>query len=341
MNLYFFPEAPTRNNGYGLAVLSDFEKLSPSKNDIIIWYTNNINHELIDDTHIYISKPKYISFKRLKHVIKNEVSTEITKDQINICNTDIEEIFCGDVIGYRALRKLYPKHKITVRFHNCFSRIKNRIEILNTRLSNIRFRINLNSLSRLEMEIFRDLNCEKIFITQEDLEYYVMMTGRKSDAKLWPFLIDIDTALKHQKEFPHNKITKLVWFGGAESHKRDSILWFRDFVFPHLQKIDEKLEFHLWGKNTEYFKCKNSKVFAHGFYQEYDFPLKNEALYVNPDLIGGGVKTKLKTYYENGIPFITTPFGFEGYPKNLIDNQFCIVSQPEDWIETIHNHLIN
>ena len=78
-----------------------------------------------------------------------------------------------------------------------------------------------------------------------------------------------------------------------------------------------------------------NKVFGHGFYNKDGMPFLGEALYINPDIIGGGVKIKLQNYFESAAPFITTPYGFEGYSKELIDNKYCYVVEKESWLETI------
>jgi hypothetical protein len=38
---------------------------------------------------------------------------------------------------------------------------------------------------------------------------------------------------------------------------------------------------------------------------------------------------------EQGIPFISTPFGFEGYNANLIDNKYCNIYQENEWVKAI------
>lgn len=39
MNLFIFPELARSNNGYGYAVEKDYLRLSPSNDDIVVWYT--------------------------------------------------------------------------------------------------------------------------------------------------------------------------------------------------------------------------------------------------------------------------------------------------------------
>lgn len=339
-NLYFFPEAPVSTNGYGCAVRSDYLRLKPKKEDTIIWYTNNIDHDYKSANDIIIKREPLWSVKRVISVLQGKVSVEVKSHDLRILHSNYDSIFCGDVIAYRALRSLFPDTHIAVRFHNCFSRIRHRMQLLKVSSSDWKFIINLASLSRLESEIFRDKNCTKIFITEEDRDYYSMMTGKSSDCIIWPFSIDKSKGIKNRDIFnPNTKIRKIVWFGGVEAHKSDSVKWFIKEIYPYLKEWNNNIEFHLWGKNTEKFNCPHDRIFAHGYYDGSDFPFADEALYINPDIIGGGVKTKLQSYYENGIPFITTPFGFEGYDKSLVDDRFCMVEQPENWIKSIINRI--
>lgn len=192
----------------------------------------------------------------------------------------------------------------------------------------------------LEREIFNDRNVTKIFISEEDANYYTLMTGYSKDAVVWAYEANKELMLKNRSEFILNK--KLVWFGGVEAHKIKSVEWFINEVFVQIKESIPDIEFHLYGKSTEIFNDTKLKVFGHGFYNSDGFPFKGEALYVNPDIIGGGIKLKLLTYFDNGIPFISTPFGYEGYDKSLIDNKFCYVEEMDTWairiIEILKTH---
>jgi len=164
------------------------------------------------------------------------------------------------------------------------------------------------------------------------------MTGR-SDASVWDFKLDLNKAIENRSNISFDN--KLVWLGGIQDHKMGSMIWFIENVFPKVKEIIPNVEFHLWGMNTNKYDNPSQKIFGHGFYVGEDIPFKNSALFVNPDIIGGGVKLKLKNLFENGIPFITTPFGFEGYNKNSVDGRYCIVTEMDSWVETITNLLKN
>jgi len=101
------------------------------------------------------------------------------------------------------------------------------------------------------------------------------------------------------------------------------------------KKQNSKVEFHLWGKNTERYNNPINSIYGHGFYDGVDSVPLRDALYINPDIIGGGVKMKLLTYLESNVPFISSIFGFEGFPNDLIDGKYCMVVEEEEWVDTI------
>lgn len=61
------------------------------------------------------------------------------------------------------------------------------------------------------------------------------------------------------------------------------------------------------------------------------------SLYINPDIIGGGIKLKLQTLIEAGVPFISSVFGFEGYSHSIIDNRYIIVEEEANWVKKLLN----
>lgn len=131
MNLYLFPESPVLTNGYGIIVNSDFMKITPLETDNVYWYTNFSENPLKRQGHEILKRPNKISYKRFKNMLLLKVGAELNFNEILFLkNKNFNEIFCGDVLFYRAIRKLFPSKLITVRFHNCFSRILDRKKLL-------------------------------------------------------------------------------------------------------------------------------------------------------------------------------------------------------------------
>lgn len=231
---------------------------------------------------------------------------------------------------------MFPGTPMDVRFHNCFSRIYFRNILIQGHLDKS-FEITLKCELNIEKLIFQDRSVRKIFISQEDSDFYTSMYGVYSDSEIWPYNLDIDVALSNRKTI--EPCNKLVWFGGVDSHKKASLNWFISDVLPKVQKVIPEVEFHLYGGGTLAYDNPNNKIFGHGKYTGDDIIPSKSGLYINPDIIGGGVKLKVQTLFDAGVPFISTFYGYEGYDKKLIDNQYCIIEEKEKWAERIISFL--
>lgn len=332
MDLYIFPEFPESQNGYGIAVREVLNMLSVKEDDIVVYHTNTINRQ---KNVICLPYSPLYSLYRIGNVIHNRLSTELPVSKLSFLRKyDIENIYCDEVLFYRALRYLFPSKVIKVRFHNLYSRILSRKKLLALKVD-WKFDYLLDAATKLEKEIINDSLAYKIFISQEDLNFYQLITGRFSDCTVWPFRPKLPNISLEQPK----SISKLIWFGGIDTHKKKSIDWFVNKVLPKIQQSISEIEFHLWGRRTEMYNNPSRKIFGHGFWVMEGFPCVEGALYVNPDIIGGGVKLKLFSLIEEGIPFVSTVFGFEGYDKKMIDNSMRIVTDTEHFAEAIISRL--
>lgn len=335
MNLYLFPEAACLNNGYGIGVEFAYNRLKPTNEDLIVWYTDQPRDVMlhVKTNDIILPKNKFFSVRSVLNILEGKERTELPKNGLDFLKgMEFDMIHCDEVIFYRALRHLFPDKSISLRLHNCFSRIHDRKKMIGVSLD-WKYETKLKNMYSLEREIFQDKNVFKIFISDEDRFYYTSNFGKYSDSETWEYVPNQEKVNHNRKkDFTFNH--KLVWFGGVESHKAASIQWFIDTVLPKIQKEVNDIEFHLFGKNTEKFDAPQNNIFGNGFYKGEGLPMSN-SLYVNPDIIGGGIKLKLMDLFENGIPFISSPFGYEGYSRDLIDSKFCHVVEPDLWADYI------
>jgi len=339
MNLYLFPQAASLEGGYGIAVDLGYQILRPQKEDIVLWYTNRNANDILHyrNNDIILQRFGHFSYNSFLNIARGRVRSEVSVSQLEFLKQyKFDLIHCDDVIFYRAIRKLFPDTPLQVRFHNCFSRIYFRNMILQEKLG-YAFEITLKCELRLERMIFKDANVRKVFLSKEDCDFYTSMMGTYSDADIWPFKFDVEEGEKNRKVISPTR--KLVWFGGLNSHKTASVRWFLNEVLPTIKDSIPDVEVHLYGAGTKSFDNPQNKVFGHGFYHGEDVVPSREALYINPDIVGGGVKLKLLTYYNAGVPFITSFFGYEGYDKSMIDNQYCIVAEKKDWANRIITFL--
>lgn len=340
MNLYLFPEVISDFDGYGIAVKQGYQKLNPKEEDLVIWYTKKKDIPFLKKNDIVIDKSKITLKKRLLNVLKCSPSTQLNYNDLKFLKKyEFNEIHCDEILFFKALRQIYPEKHITVRLHNNFSRIYTRYKMLNNIKIDWKFKLILFLCRNVEKYIMNDKNSHKIFLTEEDKDYYTQTFGIKTDSEVWSFPLDSKKIIDARQENPILK-KKLIWFGGIDPHKESSVYWFIKKVYIPLKKEIPELEFHLWGRGTKIFSDSSKNIFGHGFYDGHDFPDK-EGLYINPDLLGGGIKLKVLSYLNEGQPFISTQFGFEGYSEDLIDEKFCIVKDASEWNDTIYNYFNN
>lgn len=326
MRLLIFPANPYKQNGYSACVKITLERLKPSKDDIIIWYEDTT--ETFFDNDRVIKRPSKYAVSRMINVLRNRVNCEMSFHSLEDINiNEIDEVFCGEVIFYNALREIFPNKHLTVQFHNCFSRISDRLNLIGVR-TNLKYSIQLRAFYKLERKIFNDKNTYKIFVTDEDRNYYTSMFGRYSDSEVWGFIPIVDA--KHKRDESKKKC--IVHYGGLQSHKLDSINWFINDVFNVLHQEKPQIEFHMWGAGTDVFNNPSNGIYGHGYYDGEGLPSLSEGFFINPDLTGGGIKMKLLDLFKEGATFISTPFGYEGYSSDLVDNKYCYVIEPDKWL---------
>lgn len=339
MNLYIFPQAASLTDGYGIGVEYAYNKLKPSSDDIIVWYTNRPKEKILHykDTDYIIPRFPMKSTRSVINILRGRVRSEVDVRMLSFLRQyKFDFIHCDEVIFYRALKEMFPDTPMDVRFHNCFSRIYFRNKVIQKDLD-LQYRITLRCELNTERLIFNDRTVRKIFISDEDRDFYTSMCGVYSDSEVWPYVPDMQKAYANRIETRNCR--NLVWFGGINSHKACSVKWFCDDVFPKIKQIIPDVQLHLYGSGTTLYNNPSVDIFGHGFYNGTDIVPMRNALYINPDVIGGGIKLKLQTYIEAGVPFISSYFGFEGYNKQLIDKDYCIVEEDDKWVERIAEYI--
>ena len=300
------------------------------------WYTDIEKEKMLylRDKDFIIKKKSFYSFRSVINLLSSKDRTEPHYCDLSfLCQYDFKNIHLDESFFYRPIKKMFPHKHMSIRFHNCYARIYDRQRMMDIDLD-WKYLTKLKNMYKVEKEIFQDRNVHKIFISDEDRDYYRNIFGISSDSETWPYLPDLNCAMKNRN--PLNLDHRLIWFGGVESHKKSSIDWFINEVFPIVKEKIVDAEFHLWGKNTQLFNNPTLGVYGHGYFDGNGMP-SNNSLYINPDIIGGGIKLKLLSLIEDGVPFISSFFGFEGYSHDLIDNKYIIVEEENKWAERIIN----
>ena len=328
--LILLPENASTDSGYGIAVQADLKKLAPDSNDTVIIYSQTEpNYEAFKP--LFLKRNKDKKLERLSNVLRLKPASAISAKQLKplVNGTGFDEIFCGEFFFYEPLKALFPNQPLKVRLHNFYTLLKYRQTQLRYRLP-ATFRFNLMAYSRLEHKLLSDSLVTPIFITEEEMAHY-QKVYQSTKGEVWSVLKS--EALAYQPALPLAQ--KLVWFGSATSHKRYSLDYFIKEVFlPLKERLG--LELHMYGSHTTSLHAPENKIFGHGFFKGEGLPI-NQALYINPDLLGGGIKLKVQTLIDHQAAFISTPFGVEGY--KLPQSEHIILADIQDWQTALERYF--
>ena len=125
--------------------------------------------------------------------------------------------------------------------------------------------------------------------------------------------------------------------GSLPTHTRAGVEYLVKRVFPRVLTVNPAAELHLFGGGTEAYHQPQHCVHGHGFYSEKGLPFAGDALFTVPDLLGGGIKIKTGDLLRENVPFITTPFGAEGY--HIPDDPSVFVCDIDLWAHMLSSYF--
>ena len=329
--MLLFPDIPGTKSGYQIAVKSDLDRLQVTDDDVCLFHSSL---RADNPSFRYINRPGIIG--RVQNLAKLRVPSDLRlkslDEVLHNFQADFDEIFCGDVTLYNAVRSCFPHSQIAVRFHNFYTKVLQRKAQLRIRVDPS-FYVQLRIMQRLERKILLDARSSHIFISYEEQAHAQEFYPDMSTSTVWEIFDQVWRA-------PNVNVSKprLIWFGGLSSHKKYGVDKFTSDVFPHVRAKIEGCEFHLYGAGTEQYDLREDGIYGHGFYVGNGVPDRN-ALYVNPDLLGGGVKLKIGHLLSNDCAFISTPYGVEGYQLPKSEN--ILIRDFDNWTESIAGFFKN
>ncbi len=329
--LILFPEKPGSQSGYQKAVAADWERISPQPIDTVVCYATSPG----EPAHVKVMpRPPALSTARVINLLQARVASELRPGPLRALTEGrpFDQLFCGEVIFYRALRELYPHQPMQVRFHNLFLVSQLRNQLLRYKLP-LAARLNLRLLSRLEKTILADQAVTPIFITEEERAFFHTIYPHRT-AHVWP-VVPVEYPVRHAQRIPDGP--RLVWFGSLSHHKQYALEYFIRRVYAALRKRIPALELHVFGKGSQAFHQPEKGVTGHGYYHQEDYPFGGRALFINPDLLGGGVKLKIADWLRAGLPFISTPYGVEGY--RLTPGRHLLIEDITRWEDALYSYF--
>lgn len=127
-----------------------------------------------------------------------------------------------------------------------------------------------------------------------------------------------------EKKFSQRKDLCFVGNFGVNQNI-DAVDYFLGKIFPHIRQKSPEVEFHIIGSGSEDFRCKweGAGVRVLGYVEDLRKVLENYRVFVCPMTYGAGLKGKIGSALEAGLPFVSTGIGIEGYP--VLDGRECFI----------------
>ena len=120
-------------------------------------------------------------------------------------------------------------------------------------------------------------------------------------------------------------VNRVAFVGSAIDFNIKALDWFLTNVWPVIVRQCPTSELHVYGKVSSFCK-KGTSVFAHGFVEKYEDIYKNNRIFVNPILMGGGLKIKCVEALMCGKALVTTSVGAQGL-ENGINKAFLVADE--------------
>lgn len=327
MRLILLPDHPGHGSGGAKLVESDLARLERRGDDIVVVRSRD---RAQDQGYDQISMPRRLSLARIANLARLRVSAEATRQELEqYAAYAVDEVFCGGVELYRATRSVFPAHHLTVRFHNVFGLVRSRQRETRYPVDPL-FSVYLATYPRLERLIFNDPAVSLVFATDADRDFHALHFPGTS-SRVW----SINTNVNPEMRTPTKP--RLIHFGGASVHKARGLRYFISDVFAELRVRYPQLELHLHGQGTQRMNDQAKGVFGHGRFDGSGIPHEGDGLFVNPDLLGGGIKIKVGDWLDWGVPFISTPFGVDGY--DFEPSVHRMVTGIEEWHAAIPRYF--
>lgn len=130
---------------------------------------------------------------------------------------------------------------------------------------------------------------------------------------------------------------RVAFIGSPIDFNIKSVEWFIANVWPLILEKKPNAEFHVYGKVSNYVK-KERNVYAHGFVKNSSDIYRDNRIFVNPILMGGGLKIKCVEALLYGKPLVTTSVGAQGIEDGC-GSAFLVADEAKYFAEYVVNFL--
>lgn len=259
----------------------------------------------------------YNAERFLFHAFEKELGRVLQSASFDI--VQLEGLY---LMPYVETIRRHSAAKVVLRSHNIEQEIWKRISQTETNsVKRIYFRLLANRLRLFEYAAINRYDL-LVPITQRDKEEFDRM-GNLKPAFVCPATLDGCDFTSPVTVKPSNSL----FFLGSLDWKpnQEGLLWFISQVFPKVKLLDQKITFHVAGRNAPDWlkdKIKGDGIFFHGEIPDATQFMREHGILVSPCFSGGGMRVKIIEAMTQGNPVVTTSIGAEGlgavHGKNIL-----------------------
>jgi len=331
MDLYLLPSIPGTKGGYQKAVRNDLEYFGPENNDVLVIFDDEIwtqNNEFKNV--FYISRKSHKKDNLVRNALRFRPISELSAKEIYnyYLNNYFQRIICDEVIFYKAAREVFPKKELIIRFHNFYSPIYEKARHLKCNLG-LRLGYNVRAFPNLEKEILLDNKCFSFFITQDDYEDAKKMYNCNNIGIL-PMSITKEVISNHGAKDVGKRL--IIYGSVTAAHTKIGVDYFIRNVYLK-NDMGKNYQLFIIGAGSEIYSNIDKNIFGLGFYNGDNLPFDGNGLFLVPDLLGLGIKTKIGDLLLESAYILATKEAVKGYNLEKYNNIF--VSDIDNWYKEI------
>lgn len=180
---------------------------------------------------------------------------------------------------------------------------------------------------RFEENAIRDCSC-LLTITEEDFSRYRELYSLEPKGVLSVSFPDVAQIPFSRR--PH----RCLFLGGIDARKKQGLQWFIKEIWGKIIQEIPDTEFHIAGSGSESFQGISKGIKVYGRVQSATDFLNSGTIFINPQLVGSGVKLKSIDALRSGLALISTIEGAKGL-NGQNGRDYFSSDRPKDLIKAI------
>ena len=251
-----------------------------------------------------------VAYRRLKEVLFPVLNDMMT--QANGNGRDVVVLYEDLPVALWAqeVRTVAPAVRQVLRSHNVLTKGFAGLDRVGTFAARRAWAHELHKIEEFERAVVT--NTDRFWvISEQDGEEYVARLGLQPDGVVG---VAIDPLEVSECVVQNSK--DVLYLGSADLRKGGGLKAFIEECWPSVVRAHPDARLVMAGRGTESYSCPDVHVEGIGYQAEESSFLSRGQIFVNPQLIGAGIKLKSLVAMMRGKALVTTPTGAEGIPGN-------------------------